>query len=71
MQIRHLFLALVIALGGGSALAFVHDAVVSAAEATALPTGGLLPGVPGAFDVGHPQACEALLRAARPPPAPP
>ena len=37
MQIRHLFLALVIALGGGSALAFVHDAVVSAAEATALP----------------------------------
>ena len=34
------------------------------AEATAVPLDQVLPGVPGAMDVGHPQACEALLRAA-------
>jgi 2-polyprenyl-6-methoxyphenol hydroxylase-like FAD-dependent oxidoreductase len=31
------------------------------AEAMALPLGALVDGVPGTFNVGHPQACEALL----------
>ncbi|WP_214401836.1 FAD-dependent oxidoreductase [Pseudonocardia lacus] len=34
------------------------------AEAAAAPLAGLLPGVPGALDVGHPEACEALATAA-------
>jgi 2-polyprenyl-6-methoxyphenol hydroxylase-like FAD-dependent oxidoreductase len=34
------------------------------AEAAAAPLGGILPGVPGALDVGHPEACEALATAA-------
>jgi 2-polyprenyl-6-methoxyphenol hydroxylase-like FAD-dependent oxidoreductase len=34
------------------------------AEAAASALDGLLPGVPGALDVGHPQACEALATAA-------
>jgi len=36
----------------------------SEAEARARPLDQLLPGVPGCFDVGHPEACEALNRAA-------
>ena len=36
----------------------------SEAEARARPLDQLLPGVPGSFDVGHPEACEALNRAA-------
>ncbi|MGQ0719836.1 MAG: NAD(P)/FAD-dependent oxidoreductase [Pseudonocardiales bacterium] len=35
-----------------------------AAEAAAAPLDQMLPGVPGALDVGHPEACEALTRAA-------
>ncbi len=34
------------------------------AEAAATPLDRLLPGVPGAMDVGHPQACEWLTQAA-------
>lgn len=34
------------------------------AEALAAPLDRLLPGVPGALDVGHPEACEALVTAA-------
>lgn len=36
----------------------------SDAEARAIPLHALLPDVPGAFNVGHPQACEALAQAA-------
>lgn len=43
-----------------------YDEVMDAdrAEAVAAPLDRLLPGVPGALDVGHPEACEALTRAA-------
>ena len=43
-----------------------YDEVVdpATAEERAIPLDRLLPGVPGALDVGHPQACEALARAA-------
>ena len=34
------------------------------AEAAAVPLDQLLPGVPGVLDVGHPEACAALARAA-------
>jgi 2-polyprenyl-6-methoxyphenol hydroxylase-like FAD-dependent oxidoreductase len=34
------------------------------AEAGAVPLDRMLPGVPGVLDVGHPEACEALARAA-------
>src|SRR5690348_8479650 len=34
------------------------------AEAAAASLEGILPGVPGALDVGHPEACEALATAA-------
>src|ERR1700744_475674 len=54
-------------VGGGYITRFVfYDEVFdpTEAEAAALPTDQLLPGVPGCLDVGHPQACEALLRAA-------
>jgi 2-polyprenyl-6-methoxyphenol hydroxylase-like FAD-dependent oxidoreductase len=34
------------------------------AQARVLPLDALLPGVPGALDVGHPEACEALTQAA-------
>lgn len=34
------------------------------AEERAIPLDRLLPGVPGALDVGHPEACEALARTA-------
>lgn len=38
---------------------------LAAAEANAVPLDRLLPGVPGALDVGHPEACAALADAAR------
>jgi 2-polyprenyl-6-methoxyphenol hydroxylase-like FAD-dependent oxidoreductase len=43
-----------------------YDEVIDAptAEANAVPLDRLLPKVPGALDVGHPQACEALARTA-------
>jgi 2-polyprenyl-6-methoxyphenol hydroxylase-like FAD-dependent oxidoreductase len=43
-----------------------YDEVIdpATAEANAVPLDRLLPGVPGALDVGHPEACEALARAA-------
>jgi 2-polyprenyl-6-methoxyphenol hydroxylase-like FAD-dependent oxidoreductase len=43
-----------------------YDEVIdpATAEANAVPLGRLLPGVPGCLDVGHPQACESLARAA-------
>lgn len=34
------------------------------AESAAVPLDRMLPGVPGVLDVGHPEACEALTRAA-------
>ncbi|MCA1706843.1 MAG: FAD-dependent monooxygenase [Actinobacteria bacterium] len=34
------------------------------AEAAAVPLDQMLPGIPGVLDVGHPEACEALTRAA-------
>ena len=53
--------------GGHYATRFVpYDETVEAAqaEAAAAPLDHLLPGVPGVLDVGHPEACEALARAA-------
>ncbi len=46
--------------------AVAYDEVIgpATAEANAVPLDRLLPGVPGALDVGHPEACEALARAA-------
>jgi 2-polyprenyl-6-methoxyphenol hydroxylase-like FAD-dependent oxidoreductase len=46
--------------------AVMYDEVIdpSTAEANAVPLDRLLPGIPGPLDVGHPQACEALARAA-------
>ncbi|MCW0212246.1 MAG: FAD-dependent monooxygenase [Pseudonocardia sp.] len=46
--------------------AVFYDEIVDAAraEAAAVPMDRLVPGVPGPLDVGHPQACEALTRAA-------
>jgi 2-polyprenyl-6-methoxyphenol hydroxylase-like FAD-dependent oxidoreductase len=43
-----------------------YDEVIdpATAEANAVPLDRLLPGVPGCLDVGHPQACESLARAA-------
>ena len=46
--------------------AVAYDEVVdpATAEANAVQLDSLLPGVPGCLDVGHPQACEELARAA-------
>lgn len=55
------------AAGGTYATSFVrYDETVrpAAAEATAVPLDKLLPGVAGALDVGHPEACAALAAAA-------
>ena len=43
-----------------------YDEVIdpATAEANAVPLDQLLPGVPGCLDIGYPQACEALARAA-------
>ncbi|MGH3839723.1 MAG: FAD-dependent oxidoreductase, partial [Pseudonocardiaceae bacterium] len=43
-----------------------YDEVIepALAEAAAAPLDRVLPGVPGALDVGHPEACEALTQAA-------
>jgi 2-polyprenyl-6-methoxyphenol hydroxylase-like FAD-dependent oxidoreductase len=53
--------------GGGYVTRFVpYDEIFDPAEAEAatIPLDQVLPGVPGALDVGHPEACEALIRAA-------
>ena len=53
--------------GGHYATRFVpYDETVepAQAEAAAVPLDMLLPGVPGVLDVGHPEACEGLARAA-------
>jgi 2-polyprenyl-6-methoxyphenol hydroxylase-like FAD-dependent oxidoreductase len=53
--------------GGGHVTRFVgYDETLlpEEAEARALSLADLLPGVPGALDVGHPAACEALAQAA-------
>jgi 2-polyprenyl-6-methoxyphenol hydroxylase-like FAD-dependent oxidoreductase len=44
----------------------MYDEVIdpATAEERAAPLDRLLPGVPGALDVGHPEACEALARSA-------
>jgi 2-polyprenyl-6-methoxyphenol hydroxylase-like FAD-dependent oxidoreductase len=44
----------------------LYDEVIDPATAKeqAIPLDRLLPGVPGALDVGHPEACEALARTA-------
>ena len=49
--------------GGYCAKAVLYDEIRSPAdaEAQALPLGLLVEGAPGTFNVGHPQACEALL----------
>jgi 2-polyprenyl-6-methoxyphenol hydroxylase-like FAD-dependent oxidoreductase len=50
-------------VGGGYSTSFVtygEDVDPAVAEAGAVPLGMLLPGVPGAMCVGHPQASEAL-----------
>lgn len=55
------------AAGGNYADRFVaYDETVTAehAEAVALDVGSMLEGVPGVLDVGHPEACAALLAAA-------
>jgi 2-polyprenyl-6-methoxyphenol hydroxylase-like FAD-dependent oxidoreductase len=56
-----------LAAGGSYATRVVlYDEVTSPveAEAGAVPLDHLLPAVPGALDVGHPEACEALSQAA-------
>jgi 2-polyprenyl-6-methoxyphenol hydroxylase-like FAD-dependent oxidoreductase len=52
--------------GGYSTRIVVYDEGVSRemAEANPVPLEGMLPGVPGSLNVGHPQACEALSQAA-------
>ena len=52
--------------GTTSRRAVMYDEVIdpATAEANAAPLDRLLPGVPGCLDIGHPQACEALARAA-------
>jgi 2-polyprenyl-6-methoxyphenol hydroxylase-like FAD-dependent oxidoreductase len=52
--------------GGYTAGIVVYDEGVprDVAEANAVPFDGLVPGVPGSLNVGHPQACDALARAA-------
>lgn len=55
------------AAGGTDATTLVrYDETIepATAEATAIPLDKLLPGVAGALDVGHPEVCEALTRAA-------
>jgi 2-polyprenyl-6-methoxyphenol hydroxylase-like FAD-dependent oxidoreductase len=57
-------------LGAGgdySTRLFAYDEGVprEIAAASPLPLDSMLPGVPGALNVGHPQACEALSRAAK------
>lgn len=44
-----------------------YDEVIEPAQAEELaaPLDRMLPGVPGALDVGHPQACEALIQVLR------
>ena len=52
-----------LAAGGGYSETFVgydENLPADTAEAMAIPLSQLVPGVPGAFCVGHPQACEAL-----------
>src|SRR5919112_4033333 len=46
------------------AVAYDETIDPATAEANPVPLDRLLPGVPGPLDVGHPQACEALARAA-------
>jgi flavin-dependent dehydrogenase len=51
------------AAGGGyttSLVTYDEDVDSTTSEAGAIPLDVLLPGVPGAMSVGHPQACEAL-----------
>ncbi len=52
--------------GGYSTRIVVYDEGVprETAEANPLPLDGMVPGVRGSLNVGHPQACEALSRAA-------
>jgi 2-polyprenyl-6-methoxyphenol hydroxylase-like FAD-dependent oxidoreductase len=46
------------------AVAYDETIDPATAEANAVPLDRLLPDVPGCLDVGHPEACEALARAA-------
>src|SRR5215468_7072539 len=48
--------------GGHSTRIVVYDEGVprEIAEVNPLPLEGVVPGVPGSLNVGHPQACEAL-----------
>jgi 2-polyprenyl-6-methoxyphenol hydroxylase-like FAD-dependent oxidoreductase len=52
--------------GGYSTRIVVYDEGVSRemAEANPVPLEGMVPGVRGSLNVGHPQACEALSQAA-------
>jgi 2-polyprenyl-6-methoxyphenol hydroxylase-like FAD-dependent oxidoreductase len=68
LEIHKLDLEAILLQAGGHYIerAVVYDEVLTreASEARVLPVSGLLPGARGSFDVGHPQACEALSRAA-------
>jgi 2-polyprenyl-6-methoxyphenol hydroxylase-like FAD-dependent oxidoreductase len=58
--------ALLAAGGSYVSRAVFYDEVIppADAEAAAVPLDELLPGIRGALDVGHPEACEALIQAA-------
>jgi 2-polyprenyl-6-methoxyphenol hydroxylase-like FAD-dependent oxidoreductase len=53
--------------GGYSTRIVAYDEGVprETAEANPLPLASVLPGVPGSLNVGHPQACQALSKAAK------
>lgn len=67
-ELRQLGLAEVLLAAGGSygTQVVFYDEVTPAveAEAAVAPLDQLLPGVPGALGVGHPEACQALAQAA-------
>lgn len=68
-ELRQLGLEEALLAAGGSygTQLVLYDEVTAAAdaEAAAAPLDQLLPGVPGALGVGHPEACQALAQAAR------
>jgi menaquinone-9 beta-reductase len=56
-------------LGAGAHLAptwavYNEDRSVETTEANPIPVGSMIPGVPGSLNLGHPAACEALMKAA-------
>lgn len=65
VEMRQLGLAGVLVAAGGHycerAVMYDELRAPAEAEANALPLDMMVPGVPGTFNVGHPQACTALL----------